>query len=487
MIINQTVDNHDDLLKVVDNLLSEAGLNRADLKGKVTFAGLDPIRPTVLKVGAAGAAVIAANAIASALIYQEKTGEGQDIHVDLRKAYVNQSKWQDVLVDCVTVNGVSRLLGVKGYGESADLHLLPTRDNRFVQVSFPYPSQMTKMCKVLNCGYTQDQLAASSIKHPADELEAMGNSAMVPITKVRTREEFEASDQWSYHISTPLIHIEKVGDSAPEPFPKGDRPLSGTRSLSMVHVVAAPHTQSTICGAGAEGLNLHPADWFEEDMFFFSTHIGYRHAAVNPFTERNKVLKLAKDADVFIENLRPSLIRQEGYSPEALAELRPGMISGSVKCMVPHGPHAQMPGFDFNAAAMTGLFTETGTPHAPAYPNGVNVICDLLSGKMLAIGIQAALLRRAREGGSYSVSVSLAQGCTWLMSLGLVPKTDLLGLANMGPEHQHMKPNLISGKTGYGDTTVIGSQAEMSKTPEAWSDPITAPPGSSYPEWLSTK
>jgi crotonobetainyl-CoA:carnitine CoA-transferase CaiB-like acyl-CoA transferase len=143
-----------------------------------------------------------------------------------------------------------------------------------------------------------------------------------------------------------------------------------------------------------------------------------------------------------------------------------------------------MPGFDFNGAAMTGLFTETGTPHAPSYPNGVNVICDLLSGKMLAIGIQAALLRRAREGGSYSVNVSLAQGCTWLMSLGLVPKKDLLDLANMGPEHQHMQPNLISGKTAYGDTTIIGSQAEMSKTPEVWNDPIVSPPGSSYPEWL---
>ena len=54
MIINQTVDNHDDLLKVVDNLLSEAGVYREELGGKLTFAGLDPIRPTVLKVGAAG-------------------------------------------------------------------------------------------------------------------------------------------------------------------------------------------------------------------------------------------------------------------------------------------------------------------------------------------------------------------------------------------------------------------------------------------------
>jgi crotonobetainyl-CoA:carnitine CoA-transferase CaiB-like acyl-CoA transferase len=487
MIFNQTVDSHEDLLKVVDNMLSEVEIDRKELKGKLTFAGLDPIRPTVLKVGSAGAAVIAANAVVGALIHQEKTGEGQDIHVDLRKAYVNQSKWQDVLVDCVTVNGVSRLLGVKGYGETGNLHLLPTRDNRFVQCSFPYPSQMMKMCKVLNCGYDADQLAAASIKHTADELEAMGNAVTVPITKVRTREEFEASDQWPYHISTPLINITKVGDSKPEPFAKGPRPLSGIRSLSMVHVVAAPHTQSTICGAGAEGLNLHPADWYEEDMFLFSTHVGYRHAAINPGAQRGKVMELAEGADVFIENLRPSLINQEGYSAEALADIRPGIVSASVKCMVPHGPHAQMPGFDFNAAAMTGLFTETGTPNAPAYPNGVNVICDLLTGKMAAIGIQAALLRRARDGGSYSVQVALSQGCTWLMSLGLVPKADLPNIASMGPEHQLMKPNLISGKTAYGDTTIIGSQAEMSKTPESWDDPIVHPPGSSYPEWLPRK
>ena len=42
----QPVNNHDDLLKVVDGLLAEAGLNRKDMGGKMTFAGMDPIRPT---------------------------------------------------------------------------------------------------------------------------------------------------------------------------------------------------------------------------------------------------------------------------------------------------------------------------------------------------------------------------------------------------------------------------------------------------------
>jgi hypothetical protein len=45
MIINQTVNNHDDLLKVVDNMLSEVGVDRKDLKGELTFAGRRIVLP----------------------------------------------------------------------------------------------------------------------------------------------------------------------------------------------------------------------------------------------------------------------------------------------------------------------------------------------------------------------------------------------------------------------------------------------------------
>ena len=280
-----------------------------------------------------------------------------------------------------------------------------------------------------------------------------------------------------------MIHIEKVGESDPEPLPAGDTPLSGIRSLSMVHVVAAPHTQSLLSQAGADALNVHPVDWFEQPVFLLTCFSGVRHAAIDPWKERAKVYELIKEGDVFVENLRPGLADSQGYSAQELASFRPGVITGSIKLNVP-GPYSQMPGFDFNAGAITGLFTKTGTPDRPARPNAVAVICDLFAGRMLATGIQAALLRRAREGGSYKVSVSLAQVCTWLMSLGLVPKNDLLDLKSMGPEHQAMKPNTQSGETAYGDTTIIAEQVEMSLTPPRWRDPIVSIPGSSYLEWL---
>jgi hypothetical protein len=81
------VNNHEDLLAVVDGLLQEAGLTRNDFGGQIMFAGMDPIRPTHIKVACASVAVSGANAIVSAIIWRKRLGQSQDIHIDLRKAY----------------------------------------------------------------------------------------------------------------------------------------------------------------------------------------------------------------------------------------------------------------------------------------------------------------------------------------------------------------------------------------------------------------
>ncbi len=104
MFTYATVNNHEDLLAVVDGLLQEAGLTRSDFGGEISFAGMDPIRPTHIKVACASAAVTGANAIASAIIWKKRSGQSQDIHIDLRKAYVTQSPWQDILAQCTLVN-----------------------------------------------------------------------------------------------------------------------------------------------------------------------------------------------------------------------------------------------------------------------------------------------------------------------------------------------------------------------------------------------
>lgn len=97
MLTYPVVNDHADLTKVVDLILAEAGL--------------DPIRHTHIKVGAMSATCLAANAIATAIVWRTRTGEGQDVHVDLRKSYVAQSPWQANLVRYTTVNGETQMMG----------------------------------------------------------------------------------------------------------------------------------------------------------------------------------------------------------------------------------------------------------------------------------------------------------------------------------------------------------------------------------------
>ncbi len=229
-------------------------------------------------------------------------------------------------------------------------------------------------------------------------------------------------------------------------------------------------------------------DWVEFGNFFFQADTGLRQAYLDARKPENRkqVYGLIKDADVFVDNLRPGVADQEGYSAQALAEQRPGIISVSVKLNTHTGPWSLWPGFDINAAGIVGLYTAEGTPDQPMLPQQVNVVCDIMTGYLGAIGAKAALLRRAKEGGSYSVRVSLSQCVSYIMSLGLNDKAMLDELESLGDEHQIMKPNLVTGMTPFGEYTRAGSQVEMSKTPQYWDDPMLYVPGSCKPEWTTT-
>ncbi|RFU32131.1 hypothetical protein B7463_g4212, partial [Scytalidium lignicola] len=452
----QPVHNHEDLLAVVDGLLQEAGLSRNDFGGQITFEGMDPIRPTHIKVACASAAISGANAIASAIIWKKRTGHSQDIHIDLRKAYVIQSPWQDTLINCTLVNGT------------------------------PQISNTERVMRLLDSGTLPKQLERATRKWDAVDLENAAQNASVPLVICRTRQEFESTEQYRRSAATPLIHIQKIGDSKPEPFPPGSRPLSNIRALGMVHVVAGPAVLRQLAAQGADCLNLNTLNWVEEPTMYWQCQAGIREAYLDARIDSNKkaIYNLVKEADVFVENLRPHLADQQGFSAETLAQHRPGIIYVRMKLNTPSGPWADWMGFDFTAAGLCGLLCDIGSSDQPQLPHGVNVVCDFLTGYLGSIGVQAALLRRATEGGSYLVTITLSQTIMFEQALGLVENDVLLNMENLGPEHKPLQPNLQTGQTAFGEFTRLGSQVEMSETPEYWSDPIISPIGSSKPEWL---
>ena len=69
-----------------------------------------------------------------------------------------------------------------------------------------------------------------------------------------------------------------------------------------------------------------------------------------------------------------------------------------------------------------GLCTTEGTLDMPLLRQQVNVICDIMTGYLGAIGVKAAPLRRTKERGSYSVRVTLTQCIQHIVSLGLNDK-----------------------------------------------------------------
>jgi len=75
-----------ELYNALENVLSGVGLSAADSGGKITFYGKDPIVPSRFRFGSMAAIGLAAKAVAAASIWKFRSGEGQDIHVDVRKA-----------------------------------------------------------------------------------------------------------------------------------------------------------------------------------------------------------------------------------------------------------------------------------------------------------------------------------------------------------------------------------------------------------------
>ena len=83
---NQLQSSTIDLPAHVESLLQSLGATTSDSGGKVTYYGSDPITPDRLPYGSISAISLAAKAILIAKIWKERTGEAQDIHVDVRKA-----------------------------------------------------------------------------------------------------------------------------------------------------------------------------------------------------------------------------------------------------------------------------------------------------------------------------------------------------------------------------------------------------------------
>ena len=455
---------------ILSDLWTLAGGDPAALN-TVTLTGAEPVLASSFRMGAAAQATIAAAGLAAAEIWKLRSGERQDVAVDMVHA----------VAECRS----ERYLRVDGkppppaWDPTAGIYR--TRDQRFVRLHTNFPHHRAAVCKVLNCKEERDAIQAALMQWDGEAFETAAYAGGAVVSMMRSLEEWSATPQAAALAKLPPFTIEKIGDAPPKPWPKGDRPLAGVRVLDLSRVIAGPVAGRTLAVHGADvmliaGPELPAIPWLTID-----TGRGKVSSFVDLKEEagRARLRALLREADIFSQGYRPQAIGSLGFSPEDAAKLNPGIVYVSLSAYGHAGPWAGRRGFD------SLVQTSTGFNHAEGKAAGVEgpkelpaQMLDHATGYLMAIGAMMARARQAREGGSFLVRVSLAQTGRWLWNLGRVAD----GLKTEDLKGEAIRPFLEDMPSGFGVLSAVSHSAKLSKTPALWARPAM-PLGSHAPEW----
>jgi crotonobetainyl-CoA:carnitine CoA-transferase CaiB-like acyl-CoA transferase len=474
-----------DLHAETNEVLKDVGLTTEESGGKLSFYGQDPIIPSPHRFGAMAAVGMAAKTVALAALWRARTGEGQDIHVDVRKALRRfygffEGKWE-------TINGRGPVM-VDRDNPFWEIPLFrKTRDGRHVVAINIYPRLHSRSVNFLRSSDSPESVNNAILQWRAEELEGAAQEAGLPFAMVRTNEEFLKELQYTEVLSRmPLITLQKIGESEPMPFKRGAKsPLDGIRALGMGHVIAGAAIGRDLAYYGADVLNVWRPNDTEVESFIWDAQVGMRSTLLDSSTEdRAKFDGLLKDADVFFSNRRPGYLEKYGLTAEELSAKTPGLIHAKVVLHGERGPWSNYVGFDEVGAAVSGLFANEGTLAQPSMPP-IIPICDNVVGWLGTTGVLEALRRRAVEGGSYRVVVSLTRTVLWLLSMGIFDKAYARETAGSTDEHTSVAPDLFTAETPLGTYQGLTDQVVLSRTPGSFRT-VLVPRGSSKAEWLES-
>ena len=483
LLTPRTRDNISEPLAILKDVLAGVGLDLSTCGASVAFTGKDPILKSPWPLATMGGVALMAKAVAAAHLWSYRTGEEQSLSLDLRKVPHRLCPFYDAKWELI--NGYAPGLPHDPTNPFWPTHMHPTRDGRWIQLFNVYPRAKTHALAFLNCADNYQSIAAVTRKWDAFELEREANSRGLQATVVRSVEEFLETEQFEHLALQPLIEIEKIGESDPIPFsPNPTSPLDGVRALGLGRVIAGSGLGRALALHGADVLNIWRPGDFETDIAYHSSHVGMRSSTIE-FAHpdgRARFNALLRSADIFFANRRPGYLQRHRLTAEELTEIRPGLVHVELSLFGPKGPWSGRTGFDQNAGGVSGIFAREGTLENPALTE-IFVVNDYAMAWLSFLGVAAALRRRAEEGGSYRVRLSLARLSMWLLQLGIFDKAYAHQVGHSPGDHAFLDPDTFTAETPLGLYQGVTDQVQMSRTPGEYRTPLV-PRGSSRPEWL---
>ncbi len=217
--------------------------------------------------------------------------------------------------------------------------------------------------------------------------------------------------------------------------------LEGVKILDLTNYIAGPFATMLLGDLGAEVYKIEtPGEgdpfrtWEKEPKDYSPSFCGLnrnkKSVTLNLKSREGKeiFLRLARDADVIVENLRPGVVDRLGIGYEDIKKINPKIIYCSISAFGQTGPYRERPGYDTIGQALSGLLsvlTDLEHPQGPGAP-----FSDHLGGIYGCYGILAALAARAHTGKGQKVETSLLEATisflglniTQYLASGIVPK-----------------------------------------------------------------
>jgi crotonobetainyl-CoA:carnitine CoA-transferase CaiB-like acyl-CoA transferase len=465
------------------DILSVVGTDRG-LMERIQITGADPILPSKFLIGTAGAGVIGAAGLAASELWRLRTGLIQDVSLNVRAAAIGMRaslyfrKNSDSSTEPMRANMQAGLSTKEWWSPVSGFY--QGKDGAWIQLHCNFPHHAAGVLKILECANERAAVAAAVSTWDIAELEAVCSDAAMAVAMVRSNEEWAKHPQSIAVDGLPLIEIERIGNSPAEPFEDGERPLSGIRALDLTRVIAGPMCGRTLAEHGADVMRVSAAHLPSIETLVMdtgtgklSTHIDLRNDA-----GRETLRTLTRDADIFVQGYRPGGLSAAGFSPEDVATIRPGVIYVTINAYGREGPWSKKRGYDSLVQCCTGLVhEETGDCDIPRHLPAQ--VLDYVTGYLAASGIMTALARRAEDGGSYHVQLSLCQTAHWLKRLGRISE-DVSGISD--PSLADVIDLTMQSDSPFGRLRHVAPIVGLSETPPYWARSVV-PLGSHEAVW----
>lgn len=456
-------------MSMLDELRRFAGLPE-EAASAVRIHDAGPTLRTPYRVAECGSAAVGAAAMAAAWLWALRGERRQDVGINSIAATAAMQSYKYMRIDGSPPGAVMEKL--TGFYR--------VRDERWIYLHCNFPNLAARNCEVLGAQATPESLRAKAAGFDGEALEDALARAGGCGTLVRTEAEWLAHPQGMAAAAEAPLEITRIADAPREPLRDGPRPLSGVRVLDLTRVLAGPTCGKTLGEHGADVLRIVGPGLANSGVLDLDTGLGKLSACLDlrvP-SQAERLRELAAGCDVFSQAYRPGSLAQRGFSPQALAAARPGIVLISLNAWGHSGPWSERRGYDTVVQAANGMALASGADRPAGMPVALQ---DYVAGYLMASGAMAALARRVTEGGSWHVRVSLAACGEWIRRQGRLPHEQW----RHGPEQlpsSIVAPWLAQSPSPAGLLTHLGSVTAMSLTPARWDRPLVAD-GASPAEW----